>query len=175
MRVRSEPRGAGFPAVIVLFGGSTDRGRHGAGVGGAGPARAVGSGAQVLTLPTETSGGALDRTGGVLTRTPVRWTGKPGPVAPRVGRGGEGPQVLLDHPVHDRVGGDARDLGSHGARAQRLPCRTSSAAAGRVDGQFRRVAPPLTVRLALVCALVSLARRSIVLGDAASPEACARL
>jgi hypothetical protein len=41
--------------------------------------------------------------------------GQPDSVGARGGRGEEGFQVLLDHAVQDRVGGGARDVGSHGA------------------------------------------------------------
>src|SRR5215470_4912254 len=42
--------------------------------------------------------------------------GQPDPVGARGGRGEEGLQMLPDHPVQDRVGGSAWDVGSHGAR-----------------------------------------------------------
>ena len=42
--------------------------------------------------------------------------GQPDPVGARGGRGEESLQVLPDHSVQDRVGGSARDVGSHGAR-----------------------------------------------------------
>ena len=41
--------------------------------------------------------------------------GQPDPVDARGGRSEEGLQMLLDRPVQDRVGGGARDVGSHGA------------------------------------------------------------
>ena len=41
--------------------------------------------------------------------------GSPTRVGARGGRGEEGLQMLLHHPVQDRVGGGARDVGSHGA------------------------------------------------------------
>ena len=41
--------------------------------------------------------------------------GQADPVGAGGGRGEEGLQMLLDHPVQDRVGGGARSVGSHGA------------------------------------------------------------
>ena len=67
---------------------------------------------------------------------------QPHPVGARGGRGEEGLQVLPHHPVQDRVGGGARDVGSHGAGPSGFRAVRHRLAAGRENEVARGTQAP---------------------------------